>query len=784
MSRRHSGNELPPSTPGAHARRLLIGLVLWFGLFALAERASRPPVPLPVDAPQEQFSAQRAVVVLDRLIDGLGGPHPTGSEAADQILERVRSEVIRLGWDHEIQEAIGMSSGGSVGRMRNLVARRVGRLDQPAVLVAAHYDSVGAGPGISDDLASVAAMLEIGRALGDDGLPRTVILLFTDGEEAGLVGAEAFLEGHPWAAEVGTVLNLEARGVSGPSHMFQTGADNAWLVSAWGEEAARPDANSVSAEVYRRMPNDTDFTVFLQRGLAGLNFAFIGDMFAYHTPLDDREHLSLSSLQHQGEQVLAGVRALEERDVEPVVGEAVYATLFGRYLLWTSTELTRLIALVGSLGLLWSLQRAVYHGRLSWGRAFAGLLWTPVGLLLPGLLALGYVALLRALTGTPSPWHASAFPSWIALVGGLMLCASFTGAIGARLASPLGLALSCWAVWGLLGLFVAIFMPGASYLFAWPALGVALCANGVRLKDAVPARVARISLFSILISVPLWAPVLLGLATAFGVDSAPLALVALAFPASLLLPLIGLAPPLARQVVGGLGSIWLVVGVVMTALPPYQTEDRPGRLNLVYAASGETDLWQAWSFGQPLPEDLAGAADWSRGAGAEGLRWDGITCWSAPAPDLERPLPAFEQESSSWNGEGDLVLEGRVCSPNSAARTSVEIGGSWEVRAVVVEGRQTEHKRRLELIAPGWEGLAVRFVLRPVEPRAEPESGPESGPNAENRRLELRLVDRVYGLPTEAHFLGRARGGAFVPSHGGDGMLLVSRTELLVPPPP
>src|SRR5690606_41038472 len=50
---------------------------------------------------------------------------------------------------------------------------------------------------ICDDLAGVAAILEAARALLA-GAPTAnpVVLLFTDGEEAGLLGARAFL-GHP-----------------------------------------------------------------------------------------------------------------------------------------------------------------------------------------------------------------------------------------------------------------------------------------------------------------------------------------------------------------------------------------------------------------------------------------------------------------------------------------------------------------------------------------------------------------------------------------------------------
>jgi hypothetical protein len=46
-----------------------------------------------------------------------------------------------------------------------------------------------------------------------------------------------------------------------------------------------PVASSVSQEVWRRMPNDSDFTVFNRHQFRGLNFAHLGGWPAYHTPL-------------------------------------------------------------------------------------------------------------------------------------------------------------------------------------------------------------------------------------------------------------------------------------------------------------------------------------------------------------------------------------------------------------------------------------------------------------------------------------------------------------------
>ena len=89
--------------------------------------------------------------------------------------------------------------------------------------------------------------------------------------------------------------------------------------------------SSLFAEVYRRLPNDTDLSVFRPRGLPGLDFAFVGDAGRYHTPLDDLAHLDRGSLQHHGENALAAVRALSDADLaSPPPGRGAFFDLLGR----------------------------------------------------------------------------------------------------------------------------------------------------------------------------------------------------------------------------------------------------------------------------------------------------------------------------------------------------------------------------------------------------------------------------------------------------------------------
>ena len=203
--------------------------------------------------------------------------------------------------------------------MDNVVATMRGSDPTGTVILAAHHDSVGMGPGAADDGAAVAALLETARALRTGGEPRNdVVLLITDGEENGLLGADAFVREHPLGDRGGVVLNFEARGVGGPSLMFETSRDNAGLVDAFTSVAPHPRGDSSMVEVYRLLPNNTDFTPFAAGGFSGLNFAFIEGAARYHTAGDSITNLDRGSLQHHGENMLALARTLGGTDLRSV----------------------------------------------------------------------------------------------------------------------------------------------------------------------------------------------------------------------------------------------------------------------------------------------------------------------------------------------------------------------------------------------------------------------------------------------------------------------------------
>jgi len=319
-------------------RLLGVWVCLLLGL-AIANLALRTPPPLPANAPADQFSATRAMADVRAIGQK---PHPIGSAEIVRVRDHLLSRVSGLGLEVLVRPGEGVRDAAkwsprsvAVGAVQNIVATLPGAdREAPAVLVMSHYDTVPNSPGAADDSAGVAAALEIARALKAGPPPaRDVIFLFTDGEEPGLLGAEAFFARDPLRDRVGVVVNMEARGDAGRAAMFQTGADSGELIRLYAANAHQPTANSLAAAVYRRMPNDTDFTHALRKGLPGLNFAFIDDQLAYHTPLATPDHLNQGSLQNLGDQALPAVRALAMGASLPAKSpDLIYSDVLGRVL--------------------------------------------------------------------------------------------------------------------------------------------------------------------------------------------------------------------------------------------------------------------------------------------------------------------------------------------------------------------------------------------------------------------------------------------------------------------
>ncbi|MEO1368768.1 MAG: M20/M25/M40 family metallo-hydrolase, partial [Acidobacteriota bacterium] len=336
----------PPDSHRVFLLAFIAALLLSAGVLVL----QWPSSVTPRDAPADVFSGERAVDALTRLLDAAGGgPHPVGSDANARLHRALVAELEALGWEVELQRGVGCRNLRTCAAVENVIARRPGRGTGPAVMVGCHTDSVAAGPGASDDGAGMATMVELARNLAAaPDLDRPVWLLFNEGEEMGLLGADLFTRTME-PGSVGAVVNLEARGTEGPVWFFEISDGGGALVDAYARSVPRPTTSSVAYSVYRRMPNDTDLTVFRGAGLPGLGLAYIDGGARYHTLRDDLDHLSTASVERMGQATLGLVRNLASRELPPAAKETVFFDVAALFTMHWPAALSLPLALVAAL---------------------------------------------------------------------------------------------------------------------------------------------------------------------------------------------------------------------------------------------------------------------------------------------------------------------------------------------------------------------------------------------------------------------------------------------------
>jgi len=494
--------------------------------------AEQLPQPQPATAPATQFSAERAMADVQLLAPA---PHPIGSPQNARVRDALVGRIAALGLSPEVRPGVGVQASRFASDtvlaapVDNIVGVLPGRDHKaPAVLLMAHYDSVPGSAGAADDIMGVAASLEAVRAIKARGVPaRDVMVLFTDGEEAGLLGANHFFRRDPLAKRVGLVFNLEARGAGGRTQMFQTSAGNGELIDLFRRTARRPASSSLGVFVYEKMPNDTDLTETLRAGVAGFNYAIAGKQFDYHSPTATPANLDRGSLQDMGDQVLS---AADEAAFAPALPgkapDAVYNSLFGDVVLaypgWVGWIVLAATAGLLALSVRWARQAAAFP--------VTDILRGMGGLLFAVLTSVAVLQFMRHLTGAEFGYLEQRFllaqvTRWelaVVLTGlGVLLltaaelgrgrrtvallavltgvgCSAFggldvVGAVAGILAAVIALFAfgrgpsrqGAWAGVLLLGLVLAIvgqvLAPTAAYVIAWPLFIAAVAAAATSL---------------------------------------------------------------------------------------------------------------------------------------------------------------------------------------------------------------------------------------------------------------------------------------------------------------
>lgn len=418
-------------------------------------------------------------------------PRPTGSAANAHARDYLLAQIRALGLNPQVQVETVQAANvdwmahaqNTVARMHNVVVRLPGTTTGgSAVLIVAHYDTGAATLGAADGGASAAAMLETLRVLkAGPPLANDLLFVFTDGDAGQPLGMRGFLESHPLAKRVRIALRFDNAGNRGPLELIDaTHADGA-IVGAWAREAPDPRGSSFTAALYERLPGHAASAPLGALGVPAAQFATTAGTLGYDGIQDLPQRLSSASVQQEGETMLVLLRrfgnaALPSADAARSTphGQVFFALpLFGmvHYSAWLVWPLALVVC-----GL------TAHACALARRRRTSGvdIIHCAFGFLFMGMLAIFLTYLVReALTGLDARYTLGVLVdddgvTW-QLAGFLLLPAAILIALRRRLAARFG---TSTATLGVCGAGCAalpalcVFAPGASYVLAWPLLGV------------------------------------------------------------------------------------------------------------------------------------------------------------------------------------------------------------------------------------------------------------------------------------------------------------------------
>jgi hypothetical protein len=566
-------------------------------------------------------------------------------------------------------------------------------------------------------------------------------------------------------------LNLEARGTRGLSFMFETSADNAWLVEAYARAVPRPASSSLHHEIYNILPNDTDLTVLRAAGMAGLNFAFIDRSSHYHTHLDSFQNLDSSSVQHQGDLVLAVARELAEMDLSnPPPGDAAWTDFLGYVTVWWPASWTLPLAVLALLLLLFVTAWMIWRqGALTLVGLLLGLLAAFLILVLSILLGLGLTLVISTVARIPSPWYAFPLATRISVWAGALLAGGLVAGLFARRAGAWGLALGAWLLWAVLALVLSLSLAGVAILLLLPAFVAGICLAAVALTPLGQKTWAREAVF-ILASLAagiLWLPLALAFESAVSFDLSPAITFSLGLVVSTLAPLWALPVERARLrrrlLIGG-GILVVVCACIAVLLPPYSPSD-PQPVDLYHFEDvdrGEA-YWMASGGQGPLPRGLQ---DQLSPEPVPIFPWIDQPLHVAVAQSTSSPAPGVEVVAVEDAG-GRRQIEARLRSPRGGDWISLHVPAG-RLLSIGVAGYDLPVDRAeawngyytLECHGRTCSGLTVRLGFETTDP------------------VELLVIDRTSGLPAGGDTWIEARGPRAVPANAGDLTILLKRVEL------
>jgi hypothetical protein len=731
--------------------RASIVFALLLAGFALKGVLITPPK-APDHAAAGEFDTQRAIARLQRIL-GDQRPHPVDSPADDAVRDRLIGELRAIGLQPQVHEATDCSIMPatrfvSCSHVRNVVATIPSQRPGPHLLLNAHYDSTPTGPGAGDDGLGVAVLLEIGSILKAAPPPRPVTLLFNEGEEYGLNGANAFVRTDPLASKVNSLINIDNRGITGPALMHETSDPDGAAISIYASSTRRPYATSISTDFAKLIPNYTDVTVFKPSGWTLLDYGIIGNETRYHSPGDTIAALNRDSVWHVGSEALAATRAMaaNPHPAEAASGRTVFTDLGGRILLRLplTVAVASLVILLGTAFL------------LAWRRSTLGKpLLLVAGIVIGGSLAATLATFVATVLRPGDFWRAYPLVAYLAVYATLLAAMA---AVWARWGRGLDRNRSQAAAWLLIlvvaGLLSAV-LPGATIFFlVAPAIALVGIALARRAPTAATALVIAATVVQFLMLAEFLA--LIELLLIDGPLAAVVLLAAIAaLPAIIETDANGSRPVVMGFLVAALG-LWIAALVM-----PRASAERPLGFSIDYFrdADANTAKWGIATKQAPLPGNFPG--QWSK----EVLPYNVRTRWASPAPLVETPVPLARVIATQPAGAGRRIR--LALSPGGGNSVAIRFPKDAKLLALGPAGaplpippQGEPDKPLLRCTGRACDGIEVEIVLGDRKP------------------VEAELFSTRFALPPQGQPLLAARPSNAIPQYAPDQTITMAHLKL------
>jgi hypothetical protein len=752
-----------PDALFGYAVLLVLGFLVIFGI-----RRMSIAMPVSSNVPAPEFSTDRAMQYLGAIAQRA---RPIGSAAHDEVRDYIVSQLNALGLKPEIQKAKVVFDDKSIflsaATVENIIVRLGGTDNTKAVMLMGHYDSMPNSLGASDDGSAVAAMLEAARALlAGPSLKNDVILLFTDCEEAGMMGARAFVGEHRWAKDVGLALNFDALGTGGPLVLFETGNQNGWVIQEFARAACYPVGNSLANEIYKLTPYGTDLGVFKEAGYSGLNFAYVNRPAHHHALSDSVDNIDRGTIEHIGNYALNLTRHFGDLNLEEVKKpDAVYFDVFGFALFHYSKKVALGLAAFLVVAFAGVATYGFKRGRLTWRAAGLGTLAFLSSLIVAPLIIAGVWMAIWLLNGRSAHFNSDVLMAGLVALA-IAIVATIYVACEKRITAE-NLAIGALFWWLILAVFSAVFVPGGSYLFSWPLLaglvGLAILFSGVRGSVLTRKRLALVFVFStpaIILLLPLnyLTYMTLGLQSCAGI------MVAVVFMLGPLVPQLKLIPGAKRWILpAGLATVGLILSVTGSFTSRLFDEQSPKQNSIFYVLNSDNGkaIWVSYDHSADEWTSQFLTATPQRGSLIEYLPTSFAGFSSAPAPLLSLEGPNATLLSDTAAGE-TRTARLRISSVRKAPLITVFLATEGPIKSLTIDGKQLSNLNTR--VGINYFGLPPEGIEMIIETSA-------------SKQIKVRALDQSYELPEVPNSSFKPRPANVVPAITPySDMTLVSRS--------